>query len=122
MFLEIVSLRFGIKLYPNQISDDRTVLRCLEFVNPEKVSEPAIAALATLNLLHRAYSLSKNNKAIDVASSVALTLPPKIASFFLNRRAQRSSDFDLKKQIVFYFASIAFPDDYLNQIDYELTF
>jgi hypothetical protein len=122
LFLEIVSLRFGIKLYPNQISDDRTVLRCLEFVNPEKVSEPAIAALATLNLLHRAYSLSKNNKAIDVASSVALTLPPEIASFFLNRRFQRSSDLDLKKQIVFYFASIAFPDDYLNQIDSELTF
>lgn len=122
LFLEIVSLRFGIKLYPNQISDDRTDLRCLEFVNPEKVSESAIAALATLNLLHRAYSLSKNNKAIDVASSVALTLPPEIASFFLNRRAQRSSDLDLKKQIVFYFASIAFPDDYLNQIDSELTF
>lgn len=120
--LEIISLRFGIKLYPNQISDARTDLRCLEFVNPEKVSEPALAALATLNLLHRAYSLSKNNKAIDVASSVALTLPPEIASFFLNRRAQRSSDLDLKKQIVFYFASIAFPDDYLNQIDSELTF
>jgi hypothetical protein len=122
LFLEIVSLRFGIKLYPNQISDDRTDFRCLEFVNPEKVSEPALAALATLKLLHQAYSLSKNNKAIDVASSVAQTLPPEIASFFLNRRFQRSSDLDLKKQIVFYFASIAFPDDYLNQIDSELTF
>lgn len=122
LFLEIVSLRFGIKLYPNQISVDRTDLRCLEFVNPEKISEPAIAALATLNSLHQANSLSKNNRAIDVASSVAQTLPPEIASFFLNRRFQRSSDLELKKQIVFHFASIAFPDDYLNQIDSELTF
>lgn len=122
LFLEIVSLRFGIKLYPNQISVDRTDLRCLEFVNPEKISEPAIAALATLNSLHQANSLSKNNRAIDVAISVAQTLPPEIASFFLNRRFQRSSDLELKKQIVFHFASIAFPDDYLNQIDSELTF
>jgi hypothetical protein len=97
-------------------------LRCLKFVNPDKVSQPAIAALATLDSLHRAYSLSKKNKAIDIANSVALSLPPEISSFFLNRRAQRSSDLDLNKQIVFYFASIAFPDDYLNQIDYELTF
>jgi hypothetical protein len=122
LFLEKISLRFAIKLYPDRNSYSRTDLRCLKFVNPDKVSQPAIAALATLDSLHRAYSLSKKNKAIDIANSVALSLPPEISSFFLNRRAQRSSDLDLNKQIVFYFASIAFPDDYLNQIDYELTF
>ena len=122
LFLEVVSRRFGIKLHPKRISDARTDLRCLEFVNPEIVSRPAKAALETLDSLHRAYSLSKTNESIDVATSVAPLLPPEIANFFLNRRAQRSSEPDFKKQIVFYFASIAFPDDYLNQIDFELTF
>ena len=122
LFLEVVSRRFGIKLHPKRISDARTDLRCLEFVNPEIVSRPAKAALETLDSLHRAYSLSKTNEAIDVANSVAPLLPPEIVNFFLNRRAQRSSEPDFKKQIVFYFASIAFPDDYLNQIDFELTF
>jgi hypothetical protein len=122
LFLEVISRRFGIKLYPKRISDARTDLRCLEFVNSEIVSRPAKAALETLDSLHRAYSLSKTNRAIDVANSVAPLLQPEIANFFLNRNAQRSSGSDLKKQIVFYFASIAFPDDYLNQIDFELTF
>ena len=122
LFLEVISRRFGIKLYPRRISDARTNIRCLEFVNSEKVSRPAKAALETLDSLHRAYSLSKMNEAIDVATSVAPLLPPEIANFFLNRGAQRSSEPDFKKQIVFYFASIAFPDDYLNQIDFELTF
>ena len=122
LFLEVVSRRFGIKLHPKRISDARTDLRCLEFVNPEIVSRPAKAALETLDSLHRAYSLSKTNEAIDVANSVAPLLPPEIVNFFLNRRAQRSSEPDFKKQIVFYFASIAFPDNYLNQIDFEVTF
>lgn len=122
LFLVKISRRFAIKIYPNRNSNSRTDLRCLEFVSPEKVSETSMSALETLDSLHRAYSLSKKNRAEDVAKSVATLLPSEIADFFLNREAQRSSELDLKKQIVFYFASMAFPDDYLNQIDYELTF
>ena len=122
LFLAKISRRFAIKIYPDRISSFGTDLRCLEFINPEIVSQSALAALATLDSLHRTYSFSKKNRSEDVAKSVATKLPSEIADFFLNREAQRSSELDLKKQIVFYFASIAFPDDYLNQIDYELTF